>query len=265
MKRRAAARPRATRLRQAWPWCVVALLSCGLTTLAILPAAWLTPQVARLTGARIALVGASGTVWRGAATLQLSAGPDARTATLLPGRLQWRTHVLPLLLGTLRIDLSHDEAMSEPVRLDARPAGATLSAGSMRLPVSLFEGLGAPFNTLALNGELRADWTPWRVTAGRSAGQATLTLRDTRSAVSRVAPLGDYRVRIEAAAGTFDLALSTLKGPLLLDGSGRGDGAGFRFDGTARAEADRLPALRGLIGLLGPLQRDGEARLTFRR
>src|ERR1700742_1124138 len=103
------------RLRLALPWLIVAVLACALTLLAMLPAAWVTPQFAQRTGGRIVLADPAGSLWRGSATLRLAAGVDAGEPTELPGRLEWRTAFWPLLAGRIEMRLSQTEAMTTPV------------------------------------------------------------------------------------------------------------------------------------------------------
>ena len=62
------------RLRAALPWLVVAVFSSAAVMLAMLPAAWITPQFARQSGGHVNLVDPAGSLWHGSATLMLAAG-----------------------------------------------------------------------------------------------------------------------------------------------------------------------------------------------
>jgi len=250
---------------------VAALASVAVTVVAQYPAAWAAERVAEATSHRVLLADAQGSIWQGSATLALTAGTGAADATVLPGRLSWSLDAWPLLTGTLRAHLAHDRAMAQPVTLAVSRGGWQAEAGSMKLPASLLAGIGAPFNTLRLDGQLRAQWTPLSGQFGRGKGAPdtvqgalTLTLEQVSSSLSRVRPLGSYRAELAfggAAGGPARLTLSTLAGPLSLQGQGT-VGRGAHFDGVARATPESEPLLIGLLSLMGP--RDGTGyRLRF--
>ncbi len=231
----------------------------------MLPAAWVTPQFALRSGGRIVLADPSGSLWHGSATLRLAAGADAGEPTELPGRLEWQTAFWPLLAGRIQMRLSQTAAMPAPIELVATRREASLGSGSLVVPASLLDGLGAPFNTLALRGGVRLEWTAWRVFGARSFGRLTITLSDIESRVSRVKPLGAYRVVFEAQGESGTLALSTIKGPLLLDGQGGLQNHRFAFSGAARAEPALAENLRPLLDLLGHQSADGSYALSLDR
>jgi general secretion pathway protein N len=253
------------RLRAALPWLLVALLSSGGTMLALLPAAWITPQFAKASGGHVNLVEPAGSLWQGSAALMLAAGTDASAATLLPGRLEWHTAFWPLFTGRVQMTMVHSEAMSAPVTLDASRTGARVSQGEMAVPAALLSGLGAPFNTLDLHGTVRLAWSDWRSFGHRAFGQLTVTLTDVSSRVSRVKPLGSYRVVLQAEGDRSTIDLATLKGPLLLSGHGAVSAASTVFNGTASAAPDERDNLAGLLNLLGRPTGPGTVALTFVR
>ena len=90
------------------------------------------------------------------------------------------------------------EAMPDAVTLDATWRGAVLSAGTMAVPASLLAGLGTPFNTLDLQGDVRLGWSDWRLIGNNAFGQLTVTIESMSSRVSRVKPLGSYRAVLQA-------------------------------------------------------------------
>jgi general secretion pathway protein N len=252
-------------LRQVLPWLIVAVLACSLTLFAMLPAAWIAPQFAQRSGGHIVLANPVGSLWHGSGTLRLAAGSDSSEPTELPGQLEWRTAFWPLFTGQLRMTLNETEAMAAPVELRVTRRETTLGSGSVAVPASLLDGLGAPFNTLALRGPVRLDWTDWRVFGPNSFGRLTVNLTDIESRISRVKPLGGYRMVFEAQGDHASLVLSTRKGPLLLDGEGEVRGQRFTFKGTARSTPESTENLRPLLNLLGRRSPDGSYALTFDR
>jgi general secretion pathway protein N len=251
------------RLRVALPWIAVAVIANLIVLLVMAPAAWVTPQFAKATQGHVNLVDASGSLWHGSASLMLAAGADTETATLLPGRIEWRTSFWPLFTGRVRMEMRQSEAMPDPVFVDATPRAATLSGGSMAVPAALLAGLGAPFNTLDLQGDVRLTWTDWRSFNRQAFGQLIVTLNDMSSRVSRVKPLGSYRVVFQAQGESGTLDLSTTKGPLLLNGHGTLSAASTQFSGTASSTPDQADNLAGLLNLLGRPVGPGQVALTF--
>ncbi|MFM0741547.1 type II secretion system protein N [Paraburkholderia xenovorans] len=251
------------RLRVALPWIAVAVLASFAVILTLLPAAWITPQFARQTNGHVNLVDPAGSLWHGSATLMLAAGSDMSAATLLPGRIEWRTSLWPLFTGRLRMTMRHSEAMPEPITVDATPRTATVTAGAISVPVSLLSGLGAPFNTLDLQGDVRLAWSDWRSFNQEAFGQMTMTLNDVSSRVSLVKPLGSYRLLFQAQGVSSTLDLTTLKGPLMLTGSGTVSAASTSFHGTASAAPQARDNLAGLLNLLGRPSGPDTVALTF--
>jgi general secretion pathway protein N len=253
------------RIATALPWLAVALVSCAVVLIVLLPASWVTPRFARATQGHVNLIEPSGSLWHGSATLMLAAGPDASAATVLPGRVEWHTAFWPLLAGRVRMQLLLSDAMPDPVRIDASFDGATVSAGGIKVPAALLSGLGAPFNTLDLQGDIHVTWTQWHLIRGNAFGGLTITLEDMISRVSPVKPLGSYRVVLQAQGAASTLDLSTLKGPLLLSGHGTIAGSGTSFHGEASSTPEARENLSGLLNLLGRPMGPGTVSLDYRR
>lgn len=260
LPRRALRTPRGVR---GLGWLAAGVATIAVTAAAMWPAAWIADTVAAATQRRVLLADAAGTLWRGSATLALSAGRGSQTATVLPGRLHWAVAFWPLFTGRLAVTLSHTEAMTGPVVLSLSPGGWRAQAGAMRLPASLLEGIGAPFNTLRPDGLMRLDWSALSGTFadGGKHGHLTLRIDQVSSAVSRVRPLGSYRAEIDWSGTAGTLALTTTAGPLRLAGSGT-LGRQARFEGTADADPEAAAQLVGLLSLLGRRE-DNVTRLRF--
>ncbi|OXH86864.1 general secretion pathway protein GspN, partial [Burkholderia multivorans] len=124
-------------------------------------------------------------------------------------------------------------------------------------------GLGTPFNTLDLQGDVRLGWTDWRLIGRNAFGQLTVTIDGMSSRVSRVKPLGSYRAVLQAKGTGADLDLTTTQGPLFLDGHGTfGPGSGA-FRGTAHAAPEQQANLAGLLNLLGRPIGNGQVSLIY--
>ncbi|HTH61848.1 MAG TPA: type II secretion system protein N [Paraburkholderia sp.] len=253
------------RVRAALPWLVAGVLASGAVVLARLPAAWITPLFANATHGHVNLIEPEGSLWRGSASLMLAAGQDTGGATLLPGRIEWQTAFWPLWTGRVRMQMRQTESMRDPVTVEATRGGATVSAGSIGVPASLLTGLGAPFNTLALDGAVQLTWSPWRVIGQNAYGRLSVTLTDVSSRASLVKPLGSYRAVLQAQGASSTIELTTLKGPLLLNGQGTLSRMSSSFQGTAGATPEQRDNLAGLLNLLGRPSGPGTVALTFSR
>lgn len=247
----------------------VALLATLGTVLALAPAQWAAAAVRSFTAGRVDLAEATGTLWRGQATLVLSSGPQAGAARAsLPERLSWRLAPWPLLVGTVDLTLSHPSALSQPLSLRIAPGSPTVvGATTLRLPASLLTGLGAPWNTIRPGGSLAISWDRLQIAQGRMQGGVTAEWQMASSALSPVAPFGHYRLRTDGVFPGTRLELVTISGPLEMTGSGTIDEGGrLRFQGVARPQPGTDPAVKtqlsGLISLLGRRQGD-EAILNF--
>lgn len=226
----------------------VAALTAAITIVVRAPAAWLGDWLEAQT--RVRLLDARGTIWHGSALLGFSNG---RETTLVPGRIDWRIDgIAPRGLSTpsIRATLSH-EWLTAPLRLSLGREGVTFAKGGARLPAGVLASAGAPFNTLRPGGTLEATWTDTVLRGTRLDGEVQIDWRDARSALSTVAPLGSYRLRVSGRGDGPVLDLVTLSGPLQMQGKGRIDGSRIRFNGTAGAEAGMQPALNGLLGVMG--------------
>jgi general secretion pathway protein N len=218
-------------------------LTAAVTVVVRAPAAWLGDWLEDHT--RVRLLDARGTVWHGSAFIGFSNG---REITLVPGRIEWQ--VDGLRAGGIGARVTH-AWLSGPLQLSLAREGVTFAKGAARLPAGVLASAGAPFNTLRPGGTLEASWTDTVLRGAALTGDVQIDWRDASSALSTVAPIGSYRLRVTGRGDGPALELATLSGPLQLQGRGKIEGARIRFNGTAGAEADMRPALNGLLGVLG--------------
>lgn len=234
------------------------------------PARWLADRVTSATGGQVQLVNARGTVWSGQADLVLTGGEGSRTQTALPQGLRWQLR--PTLASgspAMALRLTAPCCTSEPMALTVVPrlGGAELrvAQSSSRWPAELLTGLGTPWNTLRMEGQLTLQ-TPGltlRWDQGRASlqGEAAIEAVDLVSRLSTLRPLGSYRmsVRADAEGSTTTLELQTLQGQLQLQGSGQWVGGRLRFEGVAQAAPGSEAALANLLNIVG--RRQGQRSL----
>ena len=241
-------------MRRALLWVGLTALAVAVTILVFLPAAWLGPIVERQTGGRLTLGDAQGTLWHGSAFLGGAPGEGGSVTPLLPGRFSWRLSPL-VLFGQVSMDLANDKALAQPVRISGSWSQWQVCAGELLLPAEGLAGLGAPLNTLAPSGVIKLSWNLLDIARQGQAvavqGRTVLSLTDMGSRMSPVKPLGSYELAMDWRGQQADLSLRTVRGALLLSGSGTLQNGRLRFSGQAQAADGYEDTLGNLLNLLG--------------
>lgn len=239
-----------------WTWAAAgAALGLLAALIVFAPARWLAAGVANATRGQVLLADARGTVWDGSAQLVLTGGSGSTDAAALPGRVSWELE--PRWDGVAaRVRAECCTPRPVDVRAHWRLAGARLQVGdsSTQWPASVVAGLGTPWNTLQLDGEVRiatqglsVEWS-----AGRPAvaGRAELVALRVASRLSTLRPMGSYRITLQGGTQAT-LRLETLEGSLQLAGTGQWVGRRLRFRGEASAAPEREAALANLLNIIG--------------
>lgn len=226
------------------------------------PATLLDAALQHASDGRLRLAEAQGTLWAGAGQLEVR-GADGRIG--IAKNLGWRFLPLSLLRGQLTCDLALDNATRNmPVTLSF--AGIELATADIDLPVMAL-GLAMPkLAALGLSGEVSLHID--RLFIGRNAmhGKAALQWRGAGSALTTVAPLGDYELQVEFAGATTRAVLHTLQGPLQFDGKGSWPtGAAPDFPVTARVARQYRQNLYPLLRLIAVEREEGNFELQFKQ
>ncbi len=264
---RAPRRGRAGRVGARWHPAAALLLGIAWALVAHAPASWVADAVARLSGERLLLCDARGE-WRdGVARVVLSAGPDGRDSSVLPGVLHWHVGLRQLWRGVLDLSLRWPQTSETALRWRARAGIGSWSLTQIspaqwhaNVAAILLQGLGTPWNTIAPRGLVRVGLDALRLSsaAGRLQLQGRLRVdaMNMSSRLSTLSPLGSYRVDIVGQGPTTQVHLSTLDGALRLAGDGVWNGNRLTFSGTARAAPQQRQSLATLLGLLGQPEGD---------
>lgn len=260
--------PLASRAQPPWRWATLGAV-LGLLLAAVLgaPAHWLAAGVSAASGQRVLLQDARGTVWSGSAQLVLSAGAGTTDRRSLPTRVHWRWG---LAWPGLSLQLASACCTPTPLQAQLLPStqGLQLQVQDQRShwPVALLAGLGAPWNTIAAEGQI--DWHSqglqlrWQREGLHWQGHTVLQLQELSSRLSTLRPMGSYELRLQGTPGgtaTPQLSLRTVQGPLLLQGQGQWLGQRLRFAGEASAQDGAEAALANLLNVIG--RREGSRSL----
>jgi general secretion pathway protein N len=251
-------------------WLGAAALLLGIMVSALayaVPAAWVAQYVAHATQGRVQLAHARGLWHKGNATLVLSSGTGGADAVHWSQAAQWQVNAAQWpAQWALQVTLPEiGLPLIVTVRLGLSGWAATLAPWRGAVPLSALAGLGAPFNTLALEGDAQINLSALQFAsvapARPAANPVEIRIHRLRSALAQGAVLGDYIVQGNAGgdAGTFELR--TTQGILQLDGQGKCDTGGSTggtkarlscsFAGTARATQHDDALIGNLLGLLG--------------
>lgn len=251
---------------------VFLIVATVLVMISMAPASWVAHAVAHISKSRVLMAHPRGWWHDGAALLMLASGSGGAEATYWPQRISWRVRPVDGLTA-VRVT-AHVPDAGPPIEatLSLWPPGSRLSGriGPWRghLPLTALAGLGAPFNTLNLQGEAQIDLTQVQIPPAQYQPRAAphdvlVTVHGLRSALAQGVELGDYVLNGSLARHEQDnqlplaFNLHTLRGALNLSGNGRCQVRGqvlCNFAGKAYARGQDEALLGNLIGLLGKTQ-----------
>ena len=234
------------------------------------PASLAASALASATQGHLQLSDARGTLWSGSALLVFAGGEGSRDAMALPSRLHWQTGFSGL---SLRLRARQDCCVNDQIELRITPGWREFSVAvqeggdwQLRWPAELLAGLGTPWNTLELSGQMRLRTQGlslhWDREGWYQKGLVQADLLDISSRVSTLAPLGSYRISLLGASEGGRLQLMTLSGALRLEGNGEISPKGTNFRGWAAAEPGREAALDNLLNIIG-LRQGARSVISF--
>ena len=232
----------------------------ALTILMFIPAAWLASLLEIQTAGRLTLGDAQGTLWRGSAFVGAAPSSNDPVAPLLPGRFIWQLSPA-VLLGRVNVVLENAASLSQRIKITGDWRQWQISPAMITLPAERLTALGAPLNTIKPSGQMNLSWQLLQLTRNKEfvemTGLMKLELKDISSRLSPVKPLGAYDLTFNWHGQQADMILTTVKGPMLLSGSGEINNGRLQFSGTAQADAGQEEKLANLLNLLGQRRRQG--------
>lgn len=221
---------------------------------ALAPARLLDARLDAASDGRLRLVSAEGTLWSGHAVAELRdaagrrrwaapLGWRLRPGALLAGRLDYRLTTAP---GATLASLSLSRSRVEMIGLD------------LALPAKAMAAAIPDLDPWSIGGELRLVSNQLGFGPAHASGKFTLQWRSAGSALSPVAPLGDYVLEAEARDAGWQARLHTLAGPLQLAGQGAWrPGEAPVFEASARLPPERQEELSPFLRLVAVERDDG--------
>jgi general secretion pathway protein N len=230
-----------------WHAPVFGLVMYAAVLIALAPATLIDGRLEQASSGRLRLAESQGSLWSGSGWLEVrEPGGGAGVAK----RVAWRVLPESLLRARLIAEIRLERA-ERPMLLGVSLSRVDITDVGVDLPATAL-GLGLPKLTpFRLTGEVRVDIPRLSIERGRADGDATLRWRAAGSALSPVAPLGDYEVHFKAVGAAMHAELRTLAGPLQLDGKGTwGNGVAPSFAATARVPPQHQEQLSPLFRLI---------------
>jgi len=232
-----------------WRLLAVGLAAYALGLLVYAPATLIDAALGQVSSGRLRLAEARGTLWSGAGLIEIRASGGK---TGVAKSIAWRFLPQSLLRGHLDCEIRLDQTdRGFPVAI--YPSQIELSDATIAFPAMIL-GLVVPkLGPLRLTGEVLIRVAHLSFGLGGTRGSATLQWHDAGSALTTVSPLGDYQLNLDSETAIAKMTLSTLKGPLQIDGGGTWPAGGRpSFLATAlvpREYQDQLEPLLRLIAV----------------
>lgn len=240
-----------------WTGSIAALLLGIALSVAIwLPASVPVALVAKITEGRLDFRHVRGTVWAGSTELALVKPGEANDTIPIPGRLYWRwlwQDLVPELI--VDSDCCFSKPVTFKVTLGTEQRRLSMSDVKMNFPLTLLEGLGAPFNTLKPSGDLQVKTRKLTMTLAdrmmKISGEAEFEIGSLSSVLSQVKPIGTYTLTAKGQGDRISFSLSTRSGALQLSGSGELRQKKFRFNAEASSSPGYELAMSNLLNVIG--------------
>jgi general secretion pathway protein N len=223
------------------------------------PATLIDARLERASDGRLRLAEAQGSLWSGAGWIEIR---DADGRAGVAKRLAWRVLPESLLRGRLVAEVELDQA-AKPFPVTLSLSRIEIADAGINLPAAAL-GLGMPrLAPFRLTGDVLVTIPHLSLERGRMEGDATLQWRAAGSALTPISPLGEYEVRFKAVGSAVHAALTTLEGPLQLEGKGTwSNGVPPSFLATARVPAQHREQLSPLFRLIAVERGAGSFELS---
>lgn len=239
----------------------VALGAYVLGLIVTMPATFVDAGLRRVTDGRVRLAEAHGTLWAGGGQIEIL---DANGRTGVAKDFAWRIRPASLLRAQLAYEVALDQATRNfPVTITL--SRIELADAGVSLPATVL-GVGVPMLApLQLGGELQLRIVRLSIARGGIWGSATLQWRAATSALTPIAPLGDYELRLDDDGAAANASLRTLEGPLQLDGKGAWTHGNIPvFLVSARIAPQYRSQLEPLLRLIAIERGDGSFELQLK-
>lgn len=244
-----------------WGLIAIGLMIYALGVIVTAPATLIDGGLQRISHGKLRLVEAQGTLWSGSGQVEIR-DSDGRTG--IAKNFAWRILPESLLRGHMVCEVKLERA-AKPFPVTISLSGVELANADISLPATAL-GLGVPkLAPLGLTGELLLHIASLSIGHKQMQGNATLQWRGAGSVFTPISPLGDYELKLDADGASTHVLLSTIQGPLQLDGKGTwANGGTPDFMAIARVPPQHQQRLNPLLRLIAVARDAGSFELRLK-
>lgn len=229
--------------------------------IAFAPATLIDVHLQHISAGSLHLAEARGTLWSGTGQMEIR---NRGGRTEVAKGIAWRMVPLSLARGRLVYKLALEQAGQDfPVTLSL--SDINLANADIRLPAKVL-GLSIPrLAPLGLTGELLLHIVSFSFGHEQMSGNATVKWRNAGSLLTSVSPLGEYELSFHDEGAVIHGLLSTVQGPLRLDGAGSwGNREGIKLLVTAHVPPQHQQQLAPLLRLIAVERDSGKFEFQFK-
>lgn len=227
------------------------------------PATTLAPWLERASNGHWRLAAAEGSLWNGRGTLLARSGDPAPWRMVQS--IHWQMRWSELRSGRIGVDLAFEQGNA---LIAVAPSGVSLEQFDVSLPApAVVVLLPGALGRYGWAGSLHARGNSFRCAWNGRACNGEIELLWSDAAVAEVPgnKLGDYRFRLVGEGQALRVDLTTLRGRLLINGSGEIAPSGLSFHGEAGATGNDAASLDALLRTLGrPAATPGNYQIDYR-
>jgi len=133
------------------------------------------------------------------------------------------------------------------------------------LPAELLSAFAPSLSMASPGGNVHISTGKFELQPLQIIDPATVQWKAASVGFSKVAPLGDYDLKLMPNGNNVKFDVKTVNGALLINGNGQYSfTSGGEFQGSAQAAAEFKDQLKPLLQLLGPLGTDGSVSIRMR-
>lgn len=216
------------------------------------PATLVDTGLQRASNGRLRLTQAQGTFWAGTGSIEIR---DAGSRNAIVKNTGWRLLPESLWRGRLVCEVQLEGAARHfPVAVSL--SRIEIGNAEINFPAAALAFAEPRMKPLRLSGDVLLRTANLSIGRDGMLGKLTVQWRAAGSSFSPVSPIGSYELQLDGQGKTVHALLSTLQGPLQLDGSGAWTtGRKAEFLATARVPPEIREQLTPLLRLIS-VQRD---------
>ena len=225
------------------------------------PATLVDAELQRASNGRLRLAQAQGTIWAGSGLIEIR---DVGGRNAIAKDIAWRVLPESLWRGRLVCEVELERA-TRRFPIAASLTTIEIANAEIDLPAAALAFAEPRLKPLKLSGDVLLRTTNLSIGRDGMLGTVTLQWRAAGSAFSPLSPIGSYELRLDGQGNTVRATLSTLQGPLQLDGSGSWTtGRKPEFQATVRVPPQYQEQLTPLLRIISVQRDEGSFELQLK-